>query len=251
MPGDPSKQANLTVLGGPMAGARLVLEEPVDNVLVGSDPSCRFCLPLPGVSPIHARIWIDANGVTVYDTNSPRGLYINDDRVVNQAPLRNGDILWLGTPGDNDVVMIQCRLAAQEEAPVGMPVLPEGTVDDSATVMMGAAAAEPPPAMPEPPAEATVMFDAVAAPPPSQDVFVEVTPEAASPLAPPDPISFETTLPPRSALSEFEDETLADQPALAPPEPAPFLPPEEPTMFAAPPPVDLAPPPLADFEPPI
>jgi hypothetical protein len=93
-----------------MAGAQLLLEESIDNVLIGSDPACRFCLPLPGVSPIHARIWMDSTGVTVYDTHSPRGLYINDDRVNGQAPLRNGDILWLGTPGEDDVVMIQCRI---------------------------------------------------------------------------------------------------------------------------------------------
>jgi hypothetical protein len=104
-----------------MAGTQLVLEESIDNVLIGSDPACRFCLPLPGVSPIHARIWMDSTGVTVYDTHSPRGLYINDDRVKGQAPLRNGDILWLGTPGEEDVVMIQCRIpprSAQAVAPV-------------------------------------------------------------------------------------------------------------------------------------
>src|SRR5262249_33994475 len=90
----------LTILGGPMAGTTFVLSEAVANILIGSDSSCGFCVPLPGVSPIHARLWIDAEGVTVYDTNSPRGLYINDDRVTGQSKLRNGDILWLGAPGD-------------------------------------------------------------------------------------------------------------------------------------------------------
>ena len=76
-----SSRSRLTVLTGPMAGKELVLEETVDNVLIGSDPSCRFHVPGPGVSPIHARLWMDASGVTVYDTNSARGLYVNDDRV--------------------------------------------------------------------------------------------------------------------------------------------------------------------------
>jgi hypothetical protein len=105
-----------------MAGTQLVMEEAVDNVLIGSDPSCRFLLDVPGVSPVHARIWIDAEGGTVYDTNSPRGLYVNDDRVSGRAPLNNGDILWLGTPGEEDVVMIQCRLPPRAEAPRPLPV---------------------------------------------------------------------------------------------------------------------------------
>src|SRR5258706_4940770 len=95
-----SNRPSLTILGGPMGGKALVLEEDVDNILIGSDPSCRFHLPLPGVSPIHARLWVDLQGITVYDTNSPQGLYVNDDRVVGQSLLRNGDILWLGSPGD-------------------------------------------------------------------------------------------------------------------------------------------------------
>src|SRR5712691_8314089 len=118
--GASTNQPSLTILGGPMTGTQYVIEDGMDNVLIGSDPSCAFHLPLPGVSPIHARLWIDADGVTVYDTNSPRGLYVNDDRVVGQSPLRNGDILWLGAPGDTDVVMIQCRVPSRAAAAATM-----------------------------------------------------------------------------------------------------------------------------------
>jgi len=118
-----AEPARLTILNTSLAGKELALGERVDNILIGSDAACRFYLPLPGVSPIHARIWMDAGGVTVYDTHSPRGLFINDDRVVGQSPLHNGDILWLGTPGEDEAVMIQVRLppargetAAPEEA---------------------------------------------------------------------------------------------------------------------------------------
>jgi hypothetical protein len=124
-----------------MAGTRFELEEEVDNILIGSDPSCRFCLPLAGVSPVHARLWIDRSGATVYDTNSPRGLYVNDDRVNGQLPLRNGDILWLGTPGEDEVVMIQCRLPSRqaEAAPKPMTELP-GAVDVQETQVLAGAA---------------------------------------------------------------------------------------------------------------
>jgi hypothetical protein len=61
-------------MGGPMAGTRLVIDDAVDEILVGADPDCRLSLDLPGVSPIHARVWRDLGGITVYDTRSPRGL---------------------------------------------------------------------------------------------------------------------------------------------------------------------------------
>src|SRR5204863_8792097 len=110
------KRPSLNVLSGPLSGRKLVLEDAVDNILIGSDPSCGFVLDTPGVSPIHARLWVDLNGATVYDTNSPNGVYVNDDRVVKEAPVRNGDILWLGPPGEEGSVLIQCILPTQDPA---------------------------------------------------------------------------------------------------------------------------------------
>jgi hypothetical protein len=112
----------LTILGGPRAGQELTLDEAVDNILVGSDPSCRFHIDLPGVSPIHARLWVDWQGLTVYDTGAPEGVYLNDDRVERSSPVRNGDILWLGPPGGDGVVMIQCRVPPRQA-----PALPVAT----------------------------------------------------------------------------------------------------------------------------
>lgn len=101
--------AALTVLGGPLKGRNLLLQESVDDVLIGSDPDCRLIVDLPGVSPLHARIWIDSTGATVYDTRSARGVYVNDDRVITQAALKDGDFLWLGPPGDPDSALLQFR----------------------------------------------------------------------------------------------------------------------------------------------
>lgn len=158
-----ANQASLTVLGGPKAGLRFVIEDSVDNIVIGSDPSCRFHIDLPGVSPVHARLWIDPQGVTVYETNSPRGLYINDDRVVAQAPLRNGDILWLGTPGDEEVVMIQCRLPQAKLQPrTAAPPIPEDAVGE--TVALGALPAGGDAVVAEPEVETAPEPDAVAEP---------------------------------------------------------------------------------------
>src|SRR4051812_45248817 len=101
------EQPSLTVLGGPLSGQRLLFDQTVDGAVIGSDPSCSFRIDTPGVSPIHARVRFEDGGLIVFDTQSPRGLYINDDRVESQAALRNGDILWLGKPGEEGVVMIQ------------------------------------------------------------------------------------------------------------------------------------------------
>src|SRR6185369_1362403 len=144
------KRPSLNVLSGPLAGRNFVLEDAVDNILIGSDASCQFVLDTPGVSPIHARLWVDLNGATVYDTNSPNGVYVNDDRVVKEAPVRNGDILWLGPPGEEGSVLIQCILpppppAATESAEPAAAAPPrpsrEATapIDSGATMAFGAA----------------------------------------------------------------------------------------------------------------
>lgn len=110
---DSSKKPNLTVLAGPQVGQRYEFD-PVDNVLVGSDSSCGFCIDAPGVSPVHARIWMDPEGATVFDTRSPSGVYVNDERVKEKASLRHGDILWLGPPGGDASAMIQVSLPARD-----------------------------------------------------------------------------------------------------------------------------------------
>ncbi|PYQ18735.1 MAG: hypothetical protein DMF79_14260, partial [Acidobacteria bacterium] len=120
-----TKKPSLTVLGGPMAGTRFVFEEGTQHISVGSDESSSFRLQLPGVSPSHARIVIEAGGVTIYAAGGEAGLHVNDNKVdEGGTPLRNGDIVWLGTPGDVDVVMLQCilpRVAAQPAPPPPRP----------------------------------------------------------------------------------------------------------------------------------
>src|SRR5687768_10326221 len=134
----PPEQPSLTVLSGPLGGTVFVVDDSMDNVLIGSDPSCRFALPGTAVDPIHARLWIDFEGITVYDTDSPRGVYINDDRVQGQARLRNGDILWLGRPGDDQSVMLQCRLPVAEPpapAAASRPAAPAPEIEPTVAMM--------------------------------------------------------------------------------------------------------------------
>jgi hypothetical protein len=111
---------SLTVLGGPLDGRRHSPEEVVAEILVGSDPDCHLVVDLPGVSPIHARVWADLDQSFVYDTHAPRGLYVNTTRVEGQAPIGESDVLWLGPPEEPDSVCVQCHFAPWVE------VLPAG-----------------------------------------------------------------------------------------------------------------------------
>jgi len=120
------KKASLTVLGGPMAGTRFLLPDGPARLLIGSDDSCHFQLALPEVAAVHARLSVDVSGaVTIHDEGS--GLYLNDNAVGEATPLRNGDIVWLGTPGDEEVVMLQCVLPPRTVAarPAEAPSVPE------------------------------------------------------------------------------------------------------------------------------
>src|SRR5262245_12833801 len=121
------KRPSLTVRGGPMAGTRFVIDEGVDAVVLGAADGCHFRLPLPGVAPIHARIVVEGSGVMIHDAGTDGGLHVNDNPVLDTGtPLRNGDIVWLGSPGEPDVVMLQCIVPrAVASAAATSPAEPE------------------------------------------------------------------------------------------------------------------------------
>jgi hypothetical protein len=229
-------------MGGPLAGTRLEIDDAVDEILVGSDPDCRLSLDLPGVSPIHARVWRDLGGITVYDTRSPMGLYVNDTRVVDQAAVRDGDVLWLGAPGEPDSVMIQCRVP--EDSFLGAPVTesgyadaspqsadelvpdvadafdapvpePEAPVAESAEALLGFADADPEPAAPAAD-DPLVMLDAPLAPPddpfalvPEVEAPVAAMPETA-PAAPQPPAPEPTPAEPAATAIAMDDDFGGD-----------------------------------------
>jgi hypothetical protein len=133
MPEQARRLAALSVLGGPLHGRRHELEEVVTEVLIGSDADCHLHVDLPSISPIHARLWTDLNGAVAHDTRAPRGLYVNTQRVVDQAPVTDGDMLWLGPPQESGSVCIRCHFEPWVEV---LPVAPqaEATSSESAEV---------------------------------------------------------------------------------------------------------------------
>jgi hypothetical protein len=176
---------SLTVLGGALDGRRHSPEEVVTEILVGADPDCHLVVDLPGVSPIHARIWADLDQSVVYDTHAPRGLYVNTTRVLDQLPIGEGDVLWLGPPREPESVCVQFLFAPWVE------VLPTGGLVD--------AGAEPAPRA-EPARQATAADD---------DPFFLSDAPGAAPVQP-------------KAVAEAEDPPVQDSPAAgAAPSPAP------------------------------
>ena len=147
-----SKKASLTVLGGPRAHAGCELPES-GTVTIGSGDGCMLRIDLPGVGALHAAVSVQAAGrVTAIDGGSGRPLHVNDSPVdPGGTLLRNGDILWLGTPGDEGVVMLQCILPRRVE----LVVVSEVTVA-AAPLPEALAAAPEPPAEPPESVDATV-----------------------------------------------------------------------------------------------
>jgi hypothetical protein len=125
------KTASLTVLGGPLAGTHCPLPED-GTVTIGSAPGSTLYLDLPAVSPYHARVVVEGGRISVHDTGSARTVHVNDNPLEREGTeLRNGDILWLGVPGEEDVVMMQCILPRRTPTgptkAVPPPLAPEPT----------------------------------------------------------------------------------------------------------------------------
>lgn len=83
----------LVVERGPRAGLGWVLAE--GTTTVGRHPESDIFLDDITVSRHHCRLIVDADGLTVEDSGSTNGTYVNGDRV-DRARLRAGDEVIVG-----------------------------------------------------------------------------------------------------------------------------------------------------------
>ena len=183
-----SRLRSLDVLGGPGKGSSCAVGPEDDELLIGSDGACQLRLASPSVSPIHARVVIEGESASVLDTRSPKGLYVNDDRVVGEAAIREGDILWLGPPGDAASVMIIVRFGPVAAAP-SLPPAP-------------AKAPPPPTAVPAPVAPPVI--------PPVAPVEQRVAVSAAE-----EPVPFALDAPPERGAAPGDEFAFGEAPPLA------------------------------------
>jgi len=242
MSDDRLRLAALTVKGGDLAGRRHNPEEVVGEILVGSDPDCHLVVDVPGVSPIHARVWTDLDASRVHDTHAPRGVFVNATRVEGEAALGPGDVIWLGPPDDPDSVCVEPTFepwvevlpiphageaaAGEGEAEVVDDVEvveePAGSDAESSRTIVFAPDALPafadlarvPVPHPAPHADAPAPAD------PAEDPFFVGDAGAAPPdSAPPEPAA--PAAPAAPLAGEADDWAIADTPVPAEPGPAP------------------------------
>ena len=199
----------ISVLGGTLHGRRHNPDEVVTEILIGSDPDCHLVVDLPGVSPIHARIWADLDQSVVYETRAPRGLYVNTDPVNGQAPIGEGDVLWLGPPQEADSVCIHLQFEPWvERLPAAGPALWGGPAEPAAAEPAERSPGEPLPS-PQPPPDAT----------PIETALGEIVSEEGPPTPAPEP-------PPIEEDPFFVGEAMASpsEPVAAPTLPSPVDP---------------------------
>ncbi len=92
--GDALRQPCLVLYSGEQTGTRYPL---VDGRLVlGRAPDCDVCLESLGISRRHADLQELAGAVMLRDLGSANGTYLNDQRISQPQPLRDGDLIRLG-----------------------------------------------------------------------------------------------------------------------------------------------------------
>ncbi len=78
------------------AGAHVELDASAGKLLVGSGPLCELRVADPTVSRRHASLVVTDAGLLVTDLGSTNGTFVNDERVTERRPLRDGDQIKVG-----------------------------------------------------------------------------------------------------------------------------------------------------------
>ena len=103
-----AESPNLTILQGPKrknaclvqySGAKLGKRYPLTETqnVVGRSPTVQIIINEASVSRQHARFVLVGDNVVVEDMGSSNGTFLNDVRTEGQVPLKDGDIVRLGT----------------------------------------------------------------------------------------------------------------------------------------------------------
>ena len=84
----------LVVVQGRPEGARIPL--PMANFLIGRDPQCHLRPGSDLVSKMHCAVVQRKEGVFVRDMQSTNGTFVNNDRIQDEVPVKDGDLLKVG-----------------------------------------------------------------------------------------------------------------------------------------------------------
>ena len=122
----------LRVLNGELRGRVFPLPDSLD---IGSGGDCGLRLRDAAVSPSHARLQRDGDGVVIEDLGSSRGTFLNDESV-ERASLKKGDLLRIGR---THLSVIQKTGGAQDKEATGNDGR-GGSGDDSRLIQRARAA---------------------------------------------------------------------------------------------------------------
>lgn len=109
---------SIVVLNGSEAGAVLKIDEVLNNFVLGSGDGCHLVLSGASVSPLHATVFLDDDGnVTLCDTNSRSGVFVNGAQIMEQQ-LAEGDEISLGPPDDPQSGLLRFTAQPVDDAPL-------------------------------------------------------------------------------------------------------------------------------------
>ena len=94
IPVAPKNRCLLTVLTGPQRGTVIRIEG--DEGTIGRSEEADACIPDPGLSRIHARIFRTNDGFFVEDAGSTNGTFVEDVRIEGQVRLEDDARMRLG-----------------------------------------------------------------------------------------------------------------------------------------------------------
>ncbi|MFC0358394.1 MULTISPECIES: FHA domain-containing protein [Kytococcus] len=90
----PREPRRLVVVAGPMRGASLALTS--SPVVIGRNPESSLSVDDDSISGSHARISPDPHGWIIEDLGSTNGTWLDDQRLLEAAPLVVGSTIRLG-----------------------------------------------------------------------------------------------------------------------------------------------------------
>jgi tRNA A-37 threonylcarbamoyl transferase component Bud32 len=175
----------LLVIAGPDKGRSFLLPD-ASTVVIGRGRESATRLNDPHVSRFHCRVEVRDGGVTVTDSDSAGGRFVNDRRV-SRHQLQSGDVIQVG----------ETRLCYHGEDPAEQSTIaPPEALSEQKTLYPGAAMMPPPRLARRRPAPAQPRTPAAAA------TITEPTPPAARRAGRPAPLPFER-------LGELANTTLS------------------------------------------
>src|SRR5262245_55321647 len=118
----------------PGKGEGKVIPIKLSQFLIGRDPQCHLRPASAVISKRHCAVITKNGKVYLRDFDSTNGTFVNDERVVNQRELKNGDVLKIGPV----VFKLQLEGAVTVDKPPPLPANrhEEGGEDDAAAMLL-------------------------------------------------------------------------------------------------------------------